>query len=385
MPLSAAEALPPSLLAGTAAAALLSLLGAAWIARHAVRLGLQDLPNDRSSHQRPTPRGGGVAIVVAFLVALAAFLPSGTVHGWPAWLALGAGIGLAVTGLADDRHNLAAGTRLWIQAAAVLALLGALAGAAAVPLESDSGALAAVTGLPSLVDWLPAGTAPWLVAALDLAVLPLALVAGLWWINLFNFMDGIDGLAAAQALFMLLASLLLKLMGTGADPVAAGAAPAAWIAPDVARLLLAGATAGFLCLNWPPARIFLGDAGSLFLGFAIFAAAAHDVTFGDMSIWTWLILGAAFHVDATVTLLRRWLAGEHVATAHRSHLYQRLARRWRGHRRVSLVYCLVNIAWIFPLALLAQRQAPWAPAIFVIACAPLALVAWLGGAGTKEQ
>src|SRR5690606_18903632 len=145
-------------------------------------------------------------------------LPSGTVHGWPAWLALGAGIGLAGTGLADDRHNPAAGTRLWIQAAAVLALPGALAGAAAVPPESDSGALAAVTGLPSLVDWLPAGTAPWLVAALDLAVLPLALVAGLWWINLFNFMDGIDGLAAAQALFMLLASLLLKLMGTGADP-----------------------------------------------------------------------------------------------------------------------------------------------------------------------
>ena len=384
MTVPAAAALPTTLIFGTAAAALLSLGGAALIARHAVRLGLQDHPNARSSHQRPTPRGGGVAIVVAFLLALAWCLPAGSFSGWPAWVVLGAGIALALTGLADDRHDLGAGTRLAVQAAAVAALIAAVTAATMPPIESDAGPLVAATGLPSLASWLPAGAPTWLVAAIDLAVLPLALLAGVWWLNLFNFMDGIDGLAAAQALFMLLASLLLKLAGTGVD---AGADFGASIsAPvDLARLMLAAAVAGFLVLNWPPARIFLGDAGSLFLGFAILAAAVHDVTLGDMSVWTWLILGAAFHVDATVTLLRRWLTGQRVATAHRSHLYQRLARRWRGHQPVSLVYCLLDIAWIFPLALLAHRQAPWAPVILVIACAPLAVVAWLGGAGLKEQ
>src|SRR5690606_27312254 len=137
---------------------------------------------------------------------------------------------------------------------------------------------------------------------------------------------------------------------------------------DLARLLLAAAVAGFLVLNWPPARIFLGDAGSLFLGFAILAAAVHDVTLGDMSVWTWLILGAAFHVDATVTLLRRWPSGQRVATALRSQPHRRLAPRRGGHPPVSPVYCLLDIGWILRLARLAHRQAPWAPVIVVIAC-----------------
>src|SRR5690606_14360265 len=124
---------------------------------------------------------------------------------------------LALTGLADDRHDLRAGTRLAVQAAAVAALLAAALAAAMPAIESDAGPLVAATGLPSLASWLPEGAPAWLVAAIDVAVLPLALLAGVWWLNLFNFMDGIDGLAAAQALFMLIASLLLKLAGSGVD------------------------------------------------------------------------------------------------------------------------------------------------------------------------
>lgn len=152
----------------------------------------------------------------------------------------------------------------------------------------------------------------------------------------------------------------------------------------VASLVLAAAVAGFLLLNWPPARIFMGDAGSLFLGFSIFALAAHDVTYGDMSTWTWLILGSVFIVDATATLLRRLVTGQRVTTAHRSHLYQRLSRRWGRHGRVTLVYFLLNVAWILPLAYLAHRVATWAPVILVVACLPMALVCWHAGAGLQE-
>jgi Fuc2NAc and GlcNAc transferase len=194
-------------------------------------------------------------------------------------------------------------------------------------------------------------------------------------------MDGIDALAASQALFMLAASLALKLTGPAIDT-----ALLAFVAAPVpaASLVLAAAVAGFLLLNWPPARIFMGDAGSLFLGFSIFALAAHDVTYGDMSLWTWLILGSVFIVDATVTLVRRFATGRPVTAAHRSHLYQRLSRRWGRHGRVALVYFVLNVAWILPLAYLAHRLAQWAPVILVVACLPMVAVCWRAGAGLEE-
>jgi Fuc2NAc and GlcNAc transferase len=265
--------------------------------------------------------------------------------------------------------------------AVVLAILAAAAPAT----ESDLGVLSTVTGLPSLTAWLPAGTGRWLVVTLDIVMVALLMLMGVWWVNLYNFMDGIDGLAAAQALFMLVAALLVKYMGPGMDVDTHPTFVRFLGAPvSAASVVLAAAVAGFLVLNWAPAKVFLGDAGSLFLGFSIFATAAHDVTFGDMSIWSWLILGSLFLVDATVTLLRRWFTGQSVTAAHRSHLYQRLSRQWGRHWAVALVYSLINVAWILPLALLAHRAPTWAPLILVIACSPAAIIAWRAGAGLKE-
>ena len=309
----------------------MSLFATSLLARHGARLGLQDLPNARSSHQRPTPRGGGIAILAAFLVALPWALPGGAAAATPLAASLAAAVLLALVGLADDRFGLGLAVRLAAQSVAMLALLLALAHIAIPGTPADSALPVAVTGIPSLARWLPSAWPLWAVTGMDIAFLPLLLLGGVWWVNLFNFMDGIDGLAASQALFMLLAALLIKLFGSGvitdgaqvlADPVAA------------ASLVLAAAVAGFLVLNWAPARIFLGDAGSLFLGFSIVAIAAHDVTRGDLSLWTWLILGNLFLVDATVTLLRRWLGGDSVTAAHRSHLYQRVKRAGRSDGRL---------------------------------------------------
>lgn len=287
---------------------------------------------------------------------------------------------LAMVGLADDRKGLGLGVRLLAQTAALLVLLAALAWSTRTG-ESDLGLLAILSGLPAIAAWVASHLPPWLAGAIDLLLVPLLVLGGLWWINLFNFMDGIDGLAASQALFMLIGALALKMTVPDLD---ASLLEAVAAAVPVASLVLAAAVAGFLLLNWPPARIFMGDTGSLFLGFAIFALAAHDVTYGDMSFWTWLILGGMFIVDASVTLVRRFVTGQRVTAAHRSHLYQRLSRRWGQHRRVTLVYFLLNVAWLFPLAFLAHRAANWAPVVLAVAWLPMALICWRGGAGLAE-
>jgi Fuc2NAc and GlcNAc transferase len=362
------------------AAALVCVLVGWLLVRHGSALGLQDLPNQRSSHRIARPRGGGAGIVLAFLAVLPFALPPGTLSSWQAALPLAAALMLAGVGLADDLKGLGLGVRLLAQALALLVLLAALAWSTRTG-ESDLGLLAIVSGMPALAASAAGHLPSWLVGFLDLALVPVLVLGGLWWVNLFNFMDGIDGLAGSQALFMLTASLALKLTGPDVEAslVELVTAPA-----PMASLVLAAAVAGFLLLNWPPARIFMGDVGSLFLGFSIFALAAHDVTYGDMSTWTWLILGSAFIVDATVTLLRRLLTGQRVTAAHRSHLYQRLSRRWGQHGKVTLVYFLLNVAWILPLAFLAHRAAHWAPVVLAAACLPLALICWRGGAGLAE-
>jgi len=328
----------------------------------------------------PRPRGGGVGIVVGFLVGLPFALPPGNLATWEGGLPLAAAVALAMVGLADDRKSLGLGVRLVAQTSALLALLAALAWSTGNG-ESDLGLLAIVSGMPTIAAEVASHLPPWFAGALDLLIVPLLVLGGLWWINLFNFMDGIDGLAATQALFMLIASLGLKLTVPALEAPLVDAV----VAPvPVASLVLAAAVAGFLLLNWPPARIFMGDAGSLFLGFAIFALAAHDVTYGNMSLWTWSILGSVFIVDATVTLLRRFFTGQRVTAAHRSHLYQHLSRRWGRHDRVTLVYFLLNVAWLFPLAFLAHCVANWAPVVLAVAWLPMALICWRGGAGLAE-
>ena len=343
-----------AILLAMAATALVTQGLTRLLIRQAARVGLEDVPNHRSSHHRITPSGGGLAFVVATAVAVVAVLASGTVASpGLAWLAALAGcLGLAVIGLLDDLFSLSQRLRLACQFAAVALVM--LAGL------GDAG--------------LPASPAGWLLTA-GLAF------AAVWWINLFNFMDGIDGLATSEALFLLVAGLVLALMPTVG---ASGTGQADLDLIDWLALLLVAALLGFLPLNWSPAKIFMGDAGSLFLGVAIFLVATHGVTSGRIGAWFWPIAAGSFVCDASVTLVRRLVSGQNVVAAHRSHLYQRLSRRWRDHARVTLVYSLINISWFLPLALLSHYFPHFGGALLVTAYAPALLIGWLAGAGKPD-
>jgi Fuc2NAc and GlcNAc transferase len=325
------------------------------VLRRAETLRLVQMPNHRSSHDHPTPNGGGLGIVVAgSLAGLGLVLFFGWVVG--RWV-LGLAAVLAAVGLRDDVVHLPARVRFGVQ---VVVCAGGLMALGDLPV------LALSTGLELEV-------AGW-------ALFGLLLLAGVWWINLFNFMDGIDGIAGAQAVFMLLA----------------GAVMAMWAVPEAVHspiwmwmLCTAAATVGFLLLNWPPAKIFMGDVGSTWLAFMVFALALLSVQAGWLSYAVWLVLAAVFVTDATITLLTRMLRGERWYEAHRSHAYQRLSRRWQGdrkagHRSVTLLAAAVNGLWLMPWAWACVQWPTGAVAFVVAAYLPLVLAAWWLGAGRPD-
>lgn len=295
------------------AAAGFSLFLTGVLRRYALARSIIDVPNARSSHTIPTPRGGGVSIVVSFLLALPLTAVFGSAS-WPVVLALlGAGAGIALLGFLDDHGHIAARWRL----------LGHFSGAA--------WALFWLGGLPSLsvvgVE-LDLGWAGYLLAALYLV----------WLLNLYNFMDGIDGIASIEAICVCVGGALLYALSGHVHDAAL-------------PLLLAAAVAGFLFWNFPPARIFMGDAGSGFLGIALGILSLQAAWVESQLFWGWLILLGVFIVDATFTLLRRLLRGDKVYEAHRSHAYQYASRQFGRHLPVTLAVGLINLLWLLPIAL----------------------------------
>ncbi len=315
--------------------------------RFALAHGMLDVPNERSSHTSVVPRGGGIAIVVTMSLALM-FLAARGFISIDLFLALAVGgAGVAIVGLVDDRHRLPARWRLTVHV---------LAAAWAVYWV---GGLGAVRVGEHVVHpgWLGIG---------------LAVLGVVWVLNLFNFMDGLDGIAAGEALFVAAAGALLAFSGGNS-----GVASVAWI--------FAWACAGFLCWNWPPARVFLGDVGSGYLGYIVIVLALADAESRPEAIWEWFILGALFFTDATVTLLRRLARGERVYEAHRQHAYQRLSRRWASHLRVTLLVLGIDVLWLLPLAMLAAARPEWAFLAAVMATFPLLLGSWMLGAGRRRD
>ena len=201
----------------------------------------------------------------------------------------------------------------------------------------------------------------------------LTLFAIAWFLNLFNFMDGIDGIAASEGAFIL--------SGAAVIGIFAAQCSVEHMAPE---LLAAAACLGFLRWNWPRASIFMGDVGSGYLGYAIAVMAIASARSGDINIYAWIILAGVFVVDATVTLIVRLLRGERIYQAHRTHAYQRLARRWDSHLHVTVSVIIVDIVWLLPCAALAAKFPSAAPALCIMALAPLALCAVLIGSGRPE-
>ncbi|HVZ37159.1 MAG TPA: glycosyltransferase family 4 protein [Polyangiaceae bacterium] len=317
------------------------------VRRRALARGILDLPNTRSSHTIPTPRGGGLAIVVAATIGLTTLWVWGVVDSRLALALLGGGAGVALIGYLDDRGSLSVRARIVVHFACAV------------------WAVAVLGGLPPI---------QWGSHAVDLgwAGVLLAVLAIVWMLNLFNFMDGIDGIAGSEAVFVSAAGAALASVGglSGSVPAAAS--------------VVAAASVGFLCWNWPPAKIFMGDVGSGYLGYVIAVLALGATRENPAMLYVWLILGGTFFVDATVTLISRLLRGERVYEAHRSHAYQRLSRRWRSHRRVTVSVWLANVLWLLPMAMVAAANPAFAALLVLVALVPIVVAVSVAGAGRHD-
>ena len=331
-----------ALLAGLAAGAgmAVALLGGplrVWL----IRLGVSDVPNARSSHRAVKPRGGGLAVLAVVLPAWAV-LSGGAGDPWADLALIGVTAALAALSFADDALGLPAGLRFPGHIAAVAAGLWVVE--------------------PGLVcqGWLPA----WL----DLA---LAGIAWLWFTNLYNFMDGIDGITAVETLAL----------GLGLGAVALFFGVPSQSAHASLPWLIGGAAAGVLAWNWAPAKMFLGDVGAIPLGYLLggllIAAAGHGAWAAA------LILPAYYLVDATLTLLRRAARGERVWRAHRQHAYQRAVQSGLSHAAVAGRIAVLN-AVLIACAIWAMAGAVL-PALVVAGALTLAVWGWfLRPTGTGE-
>lgn len=293
---------------------LLSVYITSFIRKYFLRKAILDIPNERSSHTMPTPRGGGIAVAFTFFLGVLYYFYMGVISFDLMMAILGGGIIIALVGYLDDLYSISARNRALCHAFAAGWALYWLGGFATL----DIGFWQVHLG------WL--GTL-------------LALVGIVWVINLYNFMDGIDGLAGSEAVFV---SLVM------------GGLLWAMHIVDIASLcfLLAAATAGFLIWNWPPAKIFLGDVGSGLLGFVFAVLAIASANQHMISITNWIILLGVFIFDATFTLIHRIWRKEQWYSAHREHIYQRLIQKGASHKQVTIWITVFNLGILFPLVMI---------------------------------
>jgi Fuc2NAc and GlcNAc transferase len=324
-----------------------SALLTGFIRLYALRSGLVDTPTSRSSHERPTPRGGGLSIVITFIALLVLLYLVTEVPRQSFYALLSGGVLIGGVGFLDDHRHIPGIYRILVHLIAVAI------------------AVFIIGGLPPLQFGAHLIDLGWSGHLLSVVFL-------VWLTNLFNFMDGIDGIAAMEAIFIAAAAIIIS----GAE------------SEQYLVLLEAGLAAGclgFLFWNWPPARIFMGDVGSGFLGFTFGTLAIISANLNELSVWTWLILAGVFVVDATVTVIRRMINGEKWYAAHRSHAYQRATRRLQSHTYVTLMVSAVNVGWLLPLAWFSSLRPEFGWWLMLFAWAPICVTAILLGAGRPDD
>jgi Fuc2NAc and GlcNAc transferase len=305
-----------------------------------------DIPNERSSHSLPTPRGAGIAIVATFFVGLLILLVNDTISSRDFFTLAAPGLIVALIGRLDDLGRVTS---------AELRLVGHFICA--------SIAVWLATGLPalplteSIIDFGVAG---------DIA----AVIYLVWMLNLFNFMDGIDLITGIQTFTTCLGAAILLVVSTDSD---------LWLLVAV----MAAAIFGFMYFNLPPAKIFLGDVGSGFIGFTIGAISLVVGKNEPLVAWAMIILLGVFVTDATVTLLRRLLTREHVYVAHRTHAYQHLSKKLNHHLPVSVGVGAINLFFLLPIAWLVSESVIIPIFGLLISYVPLVIVAVLLKAGKK--
>ena len=329
--------------------ALALLVASAFVTRQLVRksnrFSQMDIPNERSSHINPTPRGGGIAFVATSLVGFLLLLLINNLDNADVLALCGAGIIVAIAGHLDDRRKISGATvRLVVHAIGAIILIVGIGFPSQISLFDrtvNTGTIGSILGVLYLV----------------------------WLLNLFNFMDGTDGIAASEAVFVCVAGAFLNYHVLSDINFSAAA------------LILAASIFGFLLYNWSPAEIFMGDVGSGYLGIAIGGLSLVAAKQQHELLWVWIILLGVFVSDATVTLIRRLLQKQKPHVAHRSHAYQHLAIRFGSHAKVSLLVLAVNVVWLLPIAfLVADKQLSGTTGV-VVAYVPLLLTVLALGAG----
>jgi len=300
-------------------------------------------PSNRCAHSVPTPRGGGLAIAIT-LLAMLMYAGFAGLMNWQEifTIALPGGL-VAAIGFTDDHRPVQISHRLFIHFAA---------------------ASLAVMLLPSL----PTISFGALIISSPIILYPVMVIGLVWLLNLYNFMDGIDGIASSEAISILLSAAVILHFTNDTY----------W-----SQILLwsCAPIAGFLVWNWPPAKIFMGDVGSGFLGIFIGILALLTSADSLLTPWSWLILLAVFIGDAAWSLLVRITTGQAWHQPHSSHAYQILARKKQSHAVVSLGVVVINIGWLAPLAWLATIHPHYGWALTFLAYLPILYICWINSAG----
>jgi len=317
----------------------ISWIGVFLYRKLAIRKDILSNPNFRTLHEQPVPRGGGIIFSLIFVASvfwlwLLNYLSNNL------FLVLGVG-GCAATlfGFIDDVKDIRASRKLAIQIF--------LSGWVLFWLNRE--------GLLQ-VDWLPL-----------FVVTPLFLFFLVWVMNAYNFMDGVDGMAASGAFFVTGTLTLLMLLINGSFELA------------VLFFVLMSSVGGFMVFNWPPASIFMGDAGSIFLGYIFGSFILITVMNGEISVWTWLIVFGYFFADTTLTqiarviLVKKWYGG------HRSHAYQNLARITGSHFKVTAGVVAYHVIWLLPLAFWTVLQSEMEIVAVILAILPSSVLAYKYG------
>ncbi len=318
------------------------------IYRYALMYDMVDYPTERSSHKTATPRGGGMSIVIVFLCALPMLNMWFEIQNNSIWALVGAGGAVALVGFVDDHLNVSLAWRLVTQ------FCGAI------------WALTWLGGMPPLDIFGYAFDLSWLGHFLGVVYL-------VWLINIFNFMDGINGIASIEVITVCVSGVVLYLL----------------ISEDMGELsillLMISAVVGFIFWNFPKARIFLGDAGSGFLGMVLGVFSIHAAYIESDLFWGWIILFGVFVVDATITLMRRVMLGEKYYVAHRNHAYQYSARKYDSHSAISLAVGAINLFWLLPVAVLVTIGLLDGIVGVLVAYTPLVWLALHFKAGSKKM
>lgn len=326
---------------------LISFLLTGYMRHYALKKNIIDNPNERSSHTVPTPRGGGVSIVITFLLVLVGLMISHQLQLTTGLILVAAGLGVAVLGFLDDHGHINSMFRLAIHFLIAIGAVSFLGGFSDVTLFNGS---------------LHLGWFANIIAILFLV----------WLLNLYNFMDGINGIASVEAITTLLSlAFIYLLLDTQLS--------------SELLFIFAASVFGFVLWNFPKARIFMGDAGSGFLGLILGILALISLKTDPALFCAWLICLGVFIVDATFTLIRRVINGHKMYDAHRSHAYQYASRKYNSHTTVTIGVLLINLFWLLPIAYLASQKVLMPELLLFIGYIPLILIAVFFGAGKTEN